>query len=248
MVIDFSGQTALVTGGSRGIGGAICKQLAASGAAVIATGTNPEQLLRLQRDADSVGLALRYERVDFADVSDTERFAQRFASEPISVLINNAGINKIALTGEVDMRDWDRIQCVNVRAPMLLCRAIAPRMAARNYGRIVNITSIFGQVSRAKRVSYSTSKFALCGLTRALALDYAESNVLANALAPGIIDTELTRSVLGESERAELAATVPMRRLGNESEIARVATFLASSANSYITGQIIIADGGFTSA
>lgn len=248
MHIDFSGQTALVTGGSRGIGAAIARLLADSGATVIATGTSLERLSALQRDADAAGLKLRYERVDFADSGDAEAFAQRIAAEPVDVLINNAGINKIALAGEVDMQDWDRIQRVNVRAPMLLCRALAPRMAARGYGRIVNVTSIFGHVSRARRIAYSTSKFALLGLTRTLALDYAAGNVLANALAPGFIDTEMTRSILSAAERAELVAAVPLGRMGNEEEIARAAVFLASSANSFITGQSIIADGGYTSA
>ena len=248
MHINFTGQTALVTGGSRGIGAAIASLLADFGANVIATGTNPGQLSQLQRDADAAGRKLRYERVDLADDREAEAFAERIAAEPISVLINNAGVNKIALAGEVDMHDWDRIQRVNVRAPMLLCRAIAPLMAARGYGRIVNITSIFGHVSRAKRIAYSTSKSALIGLTRALALDYAARNVLANSLAPGFIDTEMTRSILSAAERAALAAAVPLGRMGNEGEIARAAAFLASSANSFITGQSIIADGGYTSA
>lgn len=247
MKIDFVGQTALVTGGTRGIGAAIAKQLVESGATVIATGTNQGHLLGRQSEADAAGLRLRYERVDFADSAATAAFAERMAAEPIDVLINNAGINKLALTGELDMDDWDRIQRVNVRAPTILCRSIAPCMASRGYGRIVNLTSVFGHVSRIKRVSYSTSKFALLGLTRTLALDYAANNVLVNALAPGFIDTELTRSILSDSERAELVNAVPMQRLGSEEEISRVAAFLASSANSFITGQNIIADGGYTS-
>lgn len=246
MLIDFSGQAALVTGATRGIGAAIARQLAASGAHVIATGTDVARLSALEREAGLGPGRIRYERVDFNDSRDTEAFAARMAVEPLSVVVNNAAINILAHTSELDMDVWDRMQRINLRAPTLLCRAIAPGMAERRYGRIVNITSIFAQVSRVRRISYTIGKSGLAGLTRALALDYAESNVLVNALAPGIIDTELTRRNLGEEERAEVIASVPIRRLGTEDEIAKAVAFLASHANSFITGQQIVADGGFT--
>jgi NAD(P)-dependent dehydrogenase (short-subunit alcohol dehydrogenase family) len=246
MLVDFTGQLALVTGGTRGIGAAIVKELAASGASVVATGRDPAGIATLKASPKQASLSVRYEAVDFADPDATEAFAARMAGEPFSVLVNNAGINKIARTGDVDMTDWDRIQQVNVRAPMVLCRTLAPRMAGRGYGRIVNITSIWSQVSRSQRISYSTSKTALVGLTRALALDYAASNVLANGVAPGVINTELTRRVLSEKENRELVAAIPVGRLGTEDEIARVVAFLASSSNTFITGQNIVADGGFT--
>ena len=246
MIIDFTGQRALVTGGTRGIGAAIVRELAGSGASVVATGRDRSNIEFLQAQADQTSLPVRYVSIDFSDARATEEFAAQMAGESFSVLVNNAGINKIALAGEVDMEDWDRIQRVNVRAPMTLCRALAPRMAERRYGRIVNITSIWGHVSRSRRISYSTSKSALVGLTRTLALDYAASNVLANGVAPGVIDTELTRTVLSEQEHRDLISAIPVGRLGTEDEIARVVAFLASRSNSFITGQNIIADGGFT--
>ncbi len=237
MKIELQGYTALVTGGTRGIGEAIVREMAAAGATVIVCGTRPPK---------SKIAGTRYEAVDFSDARATELFAARLAGERIDILVNNAGINRIALAGDVKLEDWDEIQSVNVRAPFLLCRALAPKMAERGFGRIVNITSIFAQLSKSMRLSYSTSKSALAGLTRALALDYAKQNVLANCVAPGFIDTELTRSILTAEQTQELIDQVPLGRLGTPEEIAKVVLFLASRSNSFITGQNIIADGGFS--
>ena len=121
-------------------------------------------------------------------------------------------------------------------------------MASRNWGRIVNITSIFGTVSKAHRVSYSTSKFALHGMTKALALDYATRGVLVNAVGPGVIETTLTRNVLGDNGVKQIMADIPVGRLGQPEEVARLVVFLASEANGYVTGQQIVIDGGYTSA
>lgn len=242
MKIDFAGKTALVTGGTRGIGAAIARLLAESGARVIVTGSHSKS----QANAPK-GPRLVFEAVDFTDHAATQAFAARMAEERIDILVNNAGINRINAVGDIRDKDWNEILAVNLNAPMILCRALAPKMAERRFGRIVNITSIFGIVSRAQRASYSASKFALTGLTRALALDYAAGGVLANALAPGFIDTELTHSILCGEQRRELATQTPLGRLGSAEEIARVAVFLASEANTFITGQCIVADGGFTS-
>lgn len=245
MQISLSGQRALVTGGTRGIGAAIVEVLAEAGAEVVATGRDAETIARCREKAQAAKSPVKYEACDFSDAVAAEAFANRMGEGGFTILVNNAGINKIALAGDVDMADWDRVQQVNLRAPMLLCRALAPKMAERGYGRIVNIASIFGHVSRSKRVSYSTSKAGLLGITRAVALDYATRNVLVNAVAPGFIDTELTRSILSEGERDQLAAAVPMGRFGKEREIAMLVAFLASPANGYVTGQSVVADGGY---
>lgn len=248
MGIDLCGQRALVTGGTRGIGAAIVEVLAEAGADVIATGRSPS-LVGTKNEPDLARRrTVRYEVCDFLDQAATEAFAVRMGGAGLSILINNAGINRIALAGDVDMRDWDAVQRVNLRAPMLLMRAVAPGMAERGYGRIVNVSSIFGHVSRSKRVSYSTSKAGLLGMTRAVALDYASRNVLVNTVAPGFVDTELTRSILSESERAELTRAVPVGRFGHEREIALLVAFLASPLNGYVTGQSVIADGGYVAS
>jgi 3-oxoacyl-[acyl-carrier protein] reductase len=247
MQLDFSGRRALVTGGTRGIGAAIVDALLGAGCEVIATGTDTRVIIEAQSVAQSTGKRVRYEVADFSTASGMDRFAESISSERLDVLINNAGINRLASIGELSMEDWDEIVGVNLRAPTVLCRAIAPGMAIRGYGRIVNIGSVFGNVSRSRRVAYSTTKFGILGLTRTVALDYANRNVLSNAVSPGFIETDLTRKILTPTQREELAAATPMGRLGQADEIARVVIFLASEANSYITGQQLIADGGFTS-
>lgn len=230
---------ALVTGGTRGIGAAIALELESLGHEVIVTGT---------KDIEHLAGATAYLKVDFSDLEETRRFIEEVSKMPIDILVNNAGINKTGLSGEIEMEDWDRIQRVNLRGPMALSRALVSGMGTRGYGRIVNITSIFGHVSKAGRVSYSTSKFGLLGITKAMALDYAKENVLINGLAPGFIDTELTRKILSVEQIEELVAHVPMGRLGKPEEIAKMVAFLTSEDNTFMTGQNIIVDGGFTCA
>jgi NAD(P)-dependent dehydrogenase (short-subunit alcohol dehydrogenase family) len=164
----------------------------------------------------------------------------------VDILINNAGINKVGPFEDIALDDFDRIQQVNVRAPFLLCRAVLPGMRRKGWGRIVNITSIFSKVSKEMRAPYSASKFALDGLTAALAAEAASQGILANCVAPGVIDTDLTRAVLGETGIREMASKIPVGRLGKPEEIAAFVVWMAGPENTYISGQNIAIDGGFT--
>jgi NAD(P)-dependent dehydrogenase (short-subunit alcohol dehydrogenase family) len=231
---------ALVTGGTRGIGLAIAKSLVRAGVQVTITGT---------ADSSPGGEAMQsfsYDGIDFSDRENTERFANKLREENFDILINNAGINKIGPFAEVNINDFDRILDVNLRTPFILIQAVLPYMLQQKWGRIVNITSIFGIISKEYRAPYSTSKFGLDGMTAALSAEVAENGVLANCVAPGFTDTDLTRQVLGETGIQELAQRVPRRRLGLPEEVAKLVSFLASSENSYISGQTIAIDGGFT--
>ncbi|TAN59382.1 MAG: SDR family oxidoreductase [Rhodospirillales bacterium] len=228
---------ALVTGGTRGIGRAIAETLLARGDKVVVTGT------KRQGEAPK---GAGYEAVDFSDTLASEAFAQRVATMGFDILINNAGINKISPFAEIEPKDFAAIQAVNVTAPFLLSRAVIPHMRKTGWGRIVNISSIWGKLSRAGRGAYSASKFALDGLSASLAAEVARDGILVNCIAPGFIDTDLTRRVLGEDGLARVMHEIPMGRLGNVAEIASFAAWLAGPENTYISGQNIAIDGGFT--
>ena len=237
MTLTLKDKTALVTGGTRGIGMAIAKKLLAQGARVIITGTKP-----MGGGPDGT----EYLNVDFTDVGEMETFATRVAELGADILVNNAGINKISPYSEITLEDFELIQRVNVLAPFLLCQAVVPGMKEKSWGRIVNISSIWGKIGKEQRGAYATSKFALDGMTVALAAEVAKFGILANCVAPGFIDTELTRSILGPDAIAKLTAQVPIKRLGKPEEIANLVTFLSGLENTYISGQNIAIDGGFT--
>jgi len=230
---------ALVTGGTRGIGAAIAELLARAGYEVLASGQSPD---------GRAPLGCRYIGCDFADAQQLDAFARTLPELELSVLVNNAGINMVGAVVDYPPEQFLRIQQVNATAPFLLCRAAVPGMRERRFGRIVNITSVFGVVSRAGRSAYSASKFGLLGMTKALALEVAADNVLVNCVAPGFVETDMTRGILGAQGMAEVATTIPMRRLAQPREIAHAVRFLVSDDNTYLTGQQLVVDGGFTCA
>ena len=162
------------------------------------------------------------------------------------MLINNAGINKTGAFAELSPEDFLSIQQVNLYSALRLIQAVLPGMMSKSWGRIVNITSIFSIVSKEFRAPYSASKFGMDGMTASLAAEVAESGVLVNSVAPGFIDTELTRKVLGEDGMREIVEKVPIRRMGKPEEVARLVLWLASNENTFVSAQNIAIDGGFT--
>jgi len=229
---------AVVTGGSRGIGYAIAQRLLNDGCEVIATGTT---------EKGSCPEGAQYHAVDFLDKSAIEDFCDFLQKSDIDILVNNAGINKIGEFTSISLDDFDDILRVNLRAPFQLCQAVIPHMRENGWGRIVNITSIFGNVTKEYRAPYSSSKFGLHGMTAAMAAEVAEYGILANSVGPGFIDTDLTRNVLGETGMSELKERIPIKRLGQVDEIAAYVSWLVSRENTYISGQNLMIDGGFTS-
>ena len=247
MKIDFSNKTVIVTGGTRGIGAAIVELFQQCNADIIATGTDTKEIDRLNREPS--GSKLKYMHLDFNSNDSVQSFLGFINKrDRIDVLINNAGVNKIATIDKIEEDDWDWINKVNLRGPFLLTKAVSEIMKKKSQGKIVNISSIFGVVSKPKRAAYSTTKWGLIGFTKAVALDLAPYNILVNAVSPGFVDTQLTRSILGEKGIKEITETIPQKRLATVEEIAKTVVYLASDHNTYIAGQNIIVDGGFTSA
>jgi NAD(P)-dependent dehydrogenase (short-subunit alcohol dehydrogenase family) len=230
-------KVSLVTGGTRGIGAAIARELYSLGATVIITGTKLNYVLLED---------YQYICVDFSDKSSLDEFVNHIKGKQIDILVNNAGINKISPISEISLSSFEKVQQVNVTAPFMLCQAVIEGMRHRGWGRIVNISSIWGKISKAHRASYSVSKFAIDGLTSAISAEVASEGILVNSVAPGFIDTELTRNILGSDGMKDLALQVPAKRVGNVDEVAKLVAWLAGPDNTYISGQNIAIDGGFT--
>lgn len=235
--MGWSDRKVFVTGASRGIGSAIALAFRQQGAWVAGSRTT---------DAEPDHLCDHWVVADFSRLQDIEHCAQTLQDFRVDILVNCAGINKIGPFLEIDPADFQCIQQVNVFAPFRLCQAALPSMLNHGWGRIVNISSVWGKVSKEFRAAYSASKFALDGLTLALAVEHGKKGVLANSVAPGFIDTELTREVLGEEGIRKMCQRVPLGRLGSPEEIARLVLWLASDENTYMNGQNIAIDGGFT--
>lgn len=216
---------ALVTGGSRGIGAAVVARLRADGWEVLAP-TRAE--------------------LDLADDTSMDAFLAKLGSMKLSALVNDAGINPVAPFADVAVDEWRRVQQVNVTAPFRLMQHVAPRMAAHEGGRIVNISSIYSFLGRAGRASYGASKGALNQLTRMAAVEFGPGNVLVNAVAPGFVLTDLSRQNNSPEMLERVRLDVPVRRLAEPDEVADVVCYLASPANRYITGQVIVVDGGLS--
>ncbi len=219
--------TALVTGGRRGIGAAIVAELANAGCRIL----SPSR-----------------EELDLSNPNAVNAFSHQLESgeSDVDILVNNAGINIIEPFTEVSPNAWETTMQVNLHAPMRLMQAAANSMQRRGWGRIVNISSIFGVITREQRAVYTTTKTALAGLTRTAAIELAKHDVLVNCVAPGYVETELTRQNNSPEDLKKIAHSIPIGRLAQPREIAKLVSFLCSQDNTYITGQVIIADGGFT--
>jgi NAD(P)-dependent dehydrogenase (short-subunit alcohol dehydrogenase family) len=223
----------LITGATRGIGAAIAQKYKSEGHYVIGMGSQPQAIPTY---------------LDEYSACDLSNNAASVKHDDIDVLINCAGINIIDNFCDIALEDFQRVQQVNVVAPFRLCQMVLPYMAQQGWGRIVNISSVWGKISKQGRASYSASKFALDGMTVALANEYAGQGILANSVAPGFIDTEMTQRNLGPAGIAAMLANVPIGRLATVNEVAEFVYWLGSEQNTYISGQNLAIDGGFTRA
>jgi 3-oxoacyl-[acyl-carrier protein] reductase len=243
-MIDLSGRVAIVTGASRGIGRAIAQHLAQQGATVVAAARGENA--RAVAD-EIVAVGGRAEAVSL-DVTESGAAEQLVAAtierhSRIDVLVNNAGIARDQLLLRMKRDDWDAVLATNLTAAFTLSQAVLKPMIRQRGGRIISISSVVGQSGNAGQANYAASKAGLIGFTKALALEVASRGITANVVAPGLIETDMTRA-LTESARDEWALKIPLRRLGTPADIASAVCFLASDEASYITGQVLAVNGG----
>lgn len=247
MEINFRNRIVLITGATRGIGEQLARDFEKLGANLILTGTKPEQINELNKNMIKNNRKnIRYYCVNFLKEDSLSDFTRELREyDKIDVCINNAGINRINYISDTSLTDWDDIINVNLRAPFILCREVSQLMKKNGYGRIVNIASIFGVVSREKRAIYTSSKSGLIGLTKSMAIELAPYNILVNCVSPGFVLTDLTRKILTESEIKDLESKIPLRRLATPGDISKPILFLSSDLNTYISGQNVVVDGGY---
>jgi NAD(P)-dependent dehydrogenase (short-subunit alcohol dehydrogenase family) len=234
----FLNKRVFITGASRGIGAHIANSFREEGAYVVGTQTKNNDI--------KSDLCDEWFITDFSDENQVLSCAKYLRSQNFDILVNNAGFNINEEFALIDLDVFKKIQQVNLFAPFVLCQAVIGGMEQKGWGRIVNISSIWGKVSKAGRAAYSASKFGLDGLTISLSAEYSSRGIMANCVAPGFIDTSLTRRTLKPDEITDLVARVPAARLGSVEEVSKLVLWLSSEENTFTTGQNIAIDGGFT--
>lgn len=218
-------RVSLITGAARGIGAAIAAELAARG----------DEIISPSRD-----------EMDLEQPESVEAYIAANGRLDIDILINNAGVNFLAPVQELSRVTWQRMVEVNLNSGIRLLQTFAPGMQARGWGRVLNVSTIFSVVTKESRAAYSMTKAALNALTRSAAIEFGPGGVLVNSIAPGYVDTALTRQNNSPEAIAAICATIPLGRMADAKELAKTAAFLVSEQNSYLTGQTVIVDGGFT--
>jgi 3-oxoacyl-[acyl-carrier protein] reductase len=241
----LTGRVAIVTGGSRGIGAAVAALLAEDGAAVVVSGRDADRLERAVKDLAATGASVVGVPGDVASREHCEQLVetarQRFGR--LDLLVNNAGLTRDGLLVRMKDDDWDRVMEVNLRGAFLMTRAAAKVMVRQRGGRIINIASAAGAMGNAGQANYSAAKAGLIGFTKATARELAHWSILVNAVAPGLIDTDMS-ATMPEAARQALIAQVPLGRAGTAREVAEVVRFLAGDGATYITGQVFHVNGG----
>src|SRR5262245_8134862 len=249
----LDGKRALITGGSRGLGRAMAAALAEAGADLVLVGREKESLETAQRDLSTFGHRVETIQADVGEPAEAERMCRQVIDkgDPVHILVNNVGGRRISIpTEELPLADWQRIVDLNLTSAFLCCKLLGSAMVKRRSGVIINVASISGMVVN-KGIhgrTYETTKAALCAFTKTMAVDWAPFNVRANVIAPGGFLTDPNRRWF--REKPELKDTfegmVPMKRLGEPDEIGPLALYLASDASSYMTGSVVVIDGGYT--
>ena len=242
MKIDLTGKTALVTGSTRGIGREIAAVLAACGAKVAVAGRDQAKAAEV---ATAIGGGAQGFGADMSDGAQVTKLVEEVeaAFGSLDILVNNAGLTRDNLLIRIKDEDWDAVLDANLKGAFTAIRAATRGMMKRRWGRIINISSVVGITGNKGQASYAASKAGMLGLTKAVAQELASRNILVNAIAPGFIETEMTAALSAE-QRAALAERIPLARLGTPTDVANAVAFLASEHAAYITGQVLVVDGG----
>jgi 3-oxoacyl-[acyl-carrier protein] reductase len=242
MKIDLTGRTALVTGSTRGIGRAIADALTEAGAKVAVVGRDQAKAAEV---AEAVGGSAQGFGADVSDPASVVALVEgvEAAFGQIDILVNNAGLTRDNILFRIKDDDWDMVLDANLRGAFIAIRAASRGMMKRRWGRIINIASIVGITGNKGQANYAASKAGLIGLTKSVAKELGSRNILVNAVAPGFIETDMTAAMTPEA-RAALSGQIPLDRLGSPKDIAGTVAFLASEHAAYITGQVLVVDGG----
>lgn len=247
LTADLSGQTAIVTGASQGLGRAIAFELARNGARVACLARNVDKLADTVAAITAAGGVAEAFACDVKQRESVESVVDKIGESwgRLDILVNNAGVTRDTLLPRMTDDEWDDVITTNLRGAFLFCRAASRIMMRARYGRIINITSVVGLIGNPGQTNYSASKAGLIGLTRSLSRELAGRNVTINAVAPGFIESDMTK-VLGAAVLDEAKKRIPAKRLGVAEDVAAAVLFLASPAASYITGHVLTVDGGMT--
>lgn len=247
-MFDLTGKTALVTGASGGIGGAIARALHGQGATVVLSGTRAEALEKVKAELDSLkgsgrAFVAAANLSDSASVEALPKAAEEAAGAGIDILVNNAGITKDNLFMRMKDEEWDQVLAVNLTAAFRLSRAVLRGMMKKRWGRIIQISSVVGATGNPGQGNYAAAKAGLIGMTKSLAAEVASRNITVNAIAPGFIQTSMTE-VLTDQQKQMISDRIPAGRMGVPAEIAAAAVYLASQEAAYVTGETIHVNGG----
>jgi len=243
--MSLSDRVAFVTGASQGIGRACAAKLATAGAAVVVAARNQEKLKELVNQITASGGKAAAFALDVTDEEQVKSAIRAAIAQfgKIDILVNNAGVTRDQLVMRMKRADWDAVLQTNLTAAYLCTQQVTSSMLKQRWGRIINITSIFGQMGQAGQANYSASKAGLIGLTMAIARELGSRNITCNAVAPGFIETAMT-DALGEEFKQNAARQIPLRRVGSPADVASAVAFLASEEASYITGHVLNVNGG----
>jgi NAD(P)-dependent dehydrogenase (short-subunit alcohol dehydrogenase family) len=245
--LELNGKVAVVIGGTSGIGRALAHGLAEAGADVVVTSRTMPKVETVAREIEAIGRQTLRLTSDVSDRSSLERLLDECikAFNKVDILINAAGRTKRSPTADLDEEEWNKIIDTNLTGTLRACQVFGRHMLERRYGRIINIASIASFVALQEVAAYCASKAAVASLTKSLAIEWAPHGICVNAIAPGVFPTDLNRTLLNETERGrEFLWRTPMKRFGRVEELAGAAVFLASDAASFVTGEILVVDGG----